>query len=71
MTIVDENQRMMRECYKCKHRRAIHGSAHILCAKPDMEMDGNQHGIRNGWFAYPFSFDPVWKEKLCKNFEKE
>lgn len=32
-------------------------------------MKGNKHGIRNGWFMYPFLFDPVWKEKKCENFD--
>ena len=57
------------ECYSCKHRRSIQGDAHSACAKPDPEMKGDAHGIRNGWFMYPLNFDPVWKEKDCVNFE--
>jgi len=64
------NKRDMRnECYHCKHRRNVPGNAHIECVKPDVDMIGNQHGIENGWFFYPFLFDPRWKEKICNNYE--
>ena len=59
----------MSECYSCKNRREIPGDAHTRCAKPDPDMTGNAHGIKNGWFMYPFNFDPVWKMKLCSNYE--
>lgn len=57
------------ECYHCAHKRNVPGNAHIQCVKPDAEMTGNKHGIRNGWFMYPLLFDPVWKEEPCQNFE--
>ncbi len=60
---------IMGECYKCKHRRAIPGDCHTQCAKPDKFMTGDEHGKRSGWFMYPLNFDPVWKTKLCSNFE--
>lgn len=56
------------ECRMCAHRRAVPGNAHIQCANPDPAMTGHEHGIYNGWFAYPLLFDPVWKTKLCANF---
>ena len=55
------------ECYSCQHRRDVPGDAHISCAEPDAEMVGNLHGIKRGWFMYPFRFDPVWKAKPCAN----
>ena len=55
-------------CYECKHRRNIPGTAHISCANPDPAMTGHPHGIRFGWFSYPFCFDPVWVAKICDNF---
>lgn len=58
------------ECYSCKHRRAILDDAHSFCANPDPEMTGNTHGIKNGWFMYPLNFDPVWKTKMCSNYEE-
>lgn len=59
----------MNECYFCKHKRNVVGNAHIKCANPDPEMEGEKHGIDNGWFYYPVLFDPVWKTKRCNNFE--
>lgn len=59
------------ECYSCKHRRTIPGDAHTQCIKPDPEMKGSTYGRRSGWFYYPINFDPVWKEKLCANYEEE
>ena len=60
---------MMEECFSCIHRREIPGDAHTRCSKPDKNMTGNPHGIKRGWFFYPFNFDPVWKEKLCSNYQ--
>ena len=57
-------------CYKCIHRRTIPGDCHTQCAKPDPDMTGDPHGIRNGWFMYPYNFDPIWKTKECVNFEE-
>lgn len=25
-----------------------------------LNISANPHGIRNGWFNWPFNFDPVW-----------
>lgn len=58
------------ECHFCNHKRRIPGDAHISCAKPDPTMEGNEHGVRSGWFFYPFNFDPVWKGKMCNNFSE-
>ena len=59
---------MSKECYSCIHRRPIMGDAHIRCASPDEAMTGAVVGVKRGWFVYPYSFDPVWKTKLCSNF---
>ena len=56
-------------CFKCKHKRNIPGDCHISCAKPDIDMKGNPHGIKHGWFRYPYNFDPTWKAKECQNWE--
>lgn len=58
------------ECYLCRHRRKVPGDAHLQCAKPDPEMTGRRWGVSNGWFLYPINFDPIWKAKLCCNFEE-
>jgi len=56
-------------CWTCVNRRNIPGNCHISCAKPDPKMTANEHGIQNGWFYYPFNFDPVWMTKDCSNYE--
>lgn len=57
-------------CYKCKYRTEVVGSVHTYCLKPDPNMTGDPHGIKNGWFIYPVNFDPVWRTKECDNFEE-
>ena len=59
------------ECWECQHKRKVPGNYHIKCAKPDADMTGNPHGIKEGWFMYPSLFDPVWKTKKCVNFAPE
>lgn len=56
-------------CYECKHRGTVPGDCHSTCRKPDLNMTGHEHGIKNGWFFYPINFDPVWRTKECDNFE--
>lgn len=58
----------MTECYTCAHKREVPGNCHIACVNPDPNMTGNSHGIKNGWFFYPFLFDPTWKTKTCANY---
>lgn len=55
------------ECYSCIHMATIPGDAHIQCTNPDENMEGHKHGIKSGWFNYPFNFDPTWKLKWCSN----
>lgn len=61
----------MNECYFCIHKKDVPGDCHIGCDKPDQDMTGHVHGIRNGWFMYPFCFDPIWKTKDCSNYQGE
>lgn len=58
-------------CYKCVYRGTLAGDYHSRCAHPsvrDVEVTGNPHGIKNGWFNWPYNFDPVWLE-TCNGFE--
>jgi len=66
-----DKRNMMNECYSCEHKRSIPGDCHIQCANPDRNMKGNTHGIANGWFMYPFNFDPTWKTKDCANYQEK
>ena len=33
-----------------------------------LNIEANPHGVRNGWFSWPFNFDPRWL-KACDGFE--
>jgi len=33
-----------------------------------LNIRGNLHGIRSGWFMWPVNFDPVWLEN-CDGFK--
>lgn len=34
-----------------------------------LAITANPHGVKNGWFSWPFNFDPVWLES-CSGFER-
>lgn len=60
----------MNECYKCKFRTDLPGSAHSQCqaglltlGTNKVQVVANQHGINKGWFMWPFDYDPVWLER--------
>jgi hypothetical protein len=84
-------------CYKCKHRGTLPGSAHSKCNHPEvasgtsnpimnvlaafasvgrtppmqleaLNVKGDPHGIKNGWFNWPWNFDPAWLVS-CDGFE--
>lgn len=57
------------ECYTCTHRRTVPGDERIKCVEPDPDMTGNPYAIEPGWFCYPLLFDPLWKTKLCANYD--
>jgi len=57
-------------CYECKYRKNIPGDAHIECTNITCKVEGNEVGIRRGWFHYPYNFDPVWLIN-CDGFENE
>lgn len=41
-----------------------------LCAEgiAALGIDANMHGVENGWFNWPYNFDPVWLN-TCTGFE--
>ena len=61
------------KCYECKYRRNIPGDCHSRCVNPrsskELNICADAHGIKNGWFMWPFNFDPVWLEN-CDGFSK-
>lgn len=36
-------------------------------AATQLNIQGNPHGIKKGWFNWPFNFDPTWLEN-CDGF---
>lgn len=54
-------------CYSCKHRRDLPGDTHSSCVNWNATVEGDPTGIKKGWFAHPFNFDPVWL-KTCDEF---
>lgn len=70
-------------CYECKHRGRVAGSAHSECRHPDanlglssdvslhdMGIRAKKHGIDKGWFYWPYNFDPVWLMS-CNGFTEK
>jgi hypothetical protein len=47
-------------CCKCVHHKTIPGDAHFSCVNIKATVVGNKSGIKNGWFKWPFNFDPIW-----------
>lgn len=41
-----------------------------LKARKALSIVGNDHGIQNGWFNWPFNFDPIWLIH-CEGFIKK
>ncbi|MFI5304329.1 MAG: hypothetical protein ACHQYP_05970 [Nitrospiria bacterium] len=47
-------------CYECVHRGTLPGDCHSRCNNHEANVKGNAHGIKNGWFKWPYNFDPTW-----------
>ena len=43
------------------------GRGSPIQAENDLNVKGDPLGIRNGWFNWPWNFDPVWL-KRCKGY---
>ena len=46
------------------------GARSLETADKSFSIEGNPHGIKNGWFTWPIDFDPVWVE-TCTGFEQK
>jgi hypothetical protein len=55
-------------CYNCIHRRNVPGDCHSSCNNKYAKVSAAEHGVKKGWFAWPFNFDPVWLI-TCDGFE--
>lgn len=61
---------MKPNCYNCKHAQPIPGDAHFKCVCEMAVVLGHPFGIKNGWFCWPWNFDPIWLVS-CDSFEKK
>jgi len=57
------------DCYECEFRGSIPGDAHSSCSNYHASVEGDNHGKRNGWFQWPYNFDPVWLIS-CDGFKR-
>jgi len=63
-------------CYQCIFREEAFGSAHSHCVfdwSKNIENipTGDPHGIKNGWWGFPWNYDPVWMESQCAEFKSK
>lgn len=71
-----EDAIMKENCWSCAYKRSIPGNAHIRCAfawhKSEFMMPtGQPHGVKNGWFHFPFNYDPRWMASQCKAWSED
>ena len=55
-------------CYNCIWRGDLDYTHHSHCGNFGAKAQGSNHGIKHGWFFWPFNFDPIWVEE-CDGFE--
>lgn len=56
------------DCYKCCHRQPILGDTHSSCSAVTANVLGHANGIKQGWFHWPWNFDPAWLLQ-CDSFK--
>lgn len=66
----------MLPCNDCIHKKDIPGDAHIQCdfdwSDSDLQKpEGDEHGVKNGWFMFPYNYDPTWGPDDCEAFESK
>ena len=44
------------------------GRGPAIMGDVDLNVTGDPHGIKKGWFQWPFNFDPTWL-LTCDGFE--
>lgn len=61
----------MLPCKDCAYRDSIPGNVHIRCRfnwnehQNDAPAPKSLHAFKNGWFSFPFNYDPVWGPDEC------
>ena len=64
------------QCYNCTFIGTVSGSVHSSCRRFIQKSDFNPpkadiHGIKSGWYNFPYNYDPVWQNELCEGFENK
>jgi len=55
-------------CKNCIYKKNVPGNTHIECTRLGCKpINVREHGVKNGWFMFPFLFDPIWAEN-CTGF---
>jgi hypothetical protein len=57
------------DCYSCIYRESVPGDAHSACRNSNAKVAANPHGIKMGWFMWPWNFDPVWLTS-CNGYKR-
>ena len=72
-----DEEKIRPNCYECEFRRSVPGDAHSQCVHPntrkggqELNIKGNAHGVKMGWFYWPLNFDPTWLDN-CDGFTKK
>jgi len=52
-------------CFDCPYEDRVPGSAHSACVFDFQGQgvpvpQGSSHGIKRGWWVFPFNYDPTW-----------
>ncbi len=68
-------------CYDCIHskKNTEYNSAHIHCKlywsyykkQKYSHPKAGEHAIKNGWWDFPYDYDPIWMENDCNHFEEK
>lgn len=67
--LMQQGKAKVPDCQKCKFKtNGLSGSHHIGCTCVYAVVRGSEHGIKNGWFQYPFDFDQIWLT-YCDSFQ--
>jgi len=58
----------MLNCISCKFKRNVPGGNFVQCTRNGVKLsEVSEHGKRNGWFYFPFCFEPIWASG-CNGF---
>ena len=61
----------MNKCYSCEFRSTVFNSCHSSCMNKKAKVEGQDQGIKGGWFYWPSNFDPLWLKKCDSYMNKE